>query len=86
MTITPTAEQEEILAAAIQAGLIGSAEEGLNVGVELLRSRLAIRHRAETAEEWIERFHAWIDSHAGQTVVLSDEAMSREFIYRERGL
>jgi hypothetical protein len=37
MTITPTAEQEEILAAAIQAGLIGSAEEGLNVGVELLK-------------------------------------------------
>jgi hypothetical protein len=86
MTITPTAEQEEILAAAIQAGLIGSAEEGLNVGVELLRSRLAIRRRAETAEEWIKRFHAFVHSHSTSTPLLSDDAMSRESIYGDRGL
>jgi hypothetical protein len=85
MTITPTPEQERILAEAMEAGLIERAEDALDVGVETLRSRLPTRTTEETAEEWIARFHAWIDSHAGQTVVLSDEAMSRESIYGDRG-
>jgi hypothetical protein len=94
MTITPSPEQEQILAEAIQAGLIHSPEEALNLALETLRNRLAVgresetaeERKTETAEEWIARFHAWIDSHAGQTVVLSDEAMSRESIYGDRGL
>ncbi len=81
MTITPSPEQEQILAEAIQAGLIHSPEDALNLGLETLRTRLAVGRESETAEEWIARFHAWIDSHAGQTIVLSDEAMSRESIY-----
>jgi hypothetical protein len=86
MTITPTPEQERILAEAIQTGLIGSAEDALNVGLESLKSRLAIRQRSETAEEWIARFHAFVHSHSTSTPLLSDEAISRESIYADRGL
>ena len=86
MTITPTPEQERILAEALEAGLISRVEDALNVGLETLRSRLPAPPTEETAEEWIARFHAWMDSHADQTVVLSDEAMSRESIYGDRGM
>jgi hypothetical protein len=38
-------------------------------------------------EEWVREFRTWTRSHAGDDLpVLSDEAMSREFIYGERGL
>jgi hypothetical protein len=83
MTILVTAEQERILAEAIQSGLIKSPEDALAAGLEALRSRLRIEDPEETAEKWIDRFHAWVDSHAWQTVVLSDEAMSRESIYQD---
>jgi len=86
MTITPKPEQEQIVAEAIEAGLIQGPEDALDVGLETLRSKLAVVRKRETAEEWIAKFHAWIASHAGQTVVLSDEAMSRESIYGDRGL
>jgi hypothetical protein len=86
MTITPKPEQERILAEAIQAGLVGSPEDALEVGLDTLRMKLAVVQKQETAEEWIAKFHAWITSHAGQTVVLSDEAMSRESIYADRSL
>ncbi len=35
-------------------------------------------------EEWARQFDAWVDSHDPNTPVLSDEAMSRESIYRDR--
>ena len=38
-------------------------------------------------EEWVREFKAWTRSHAGEDLpLLPDEAMSREFIYGERGL
>ena len=40
-----------------------------------------------TPEQWVREFKAWTRSHAGDILpVLSDEAMSRDFIYGERGL
>ena len=43
--------------------------------------------QALTPEEWVREFKAWTRSHSHDDLpVLSDEAMSREFIYRERGL
>jgi hypothetical protein len=40
-----------------------------------------------TTEEWVSKFKAWTQSHAGRNLpVLSDEAMSRESIYADRGL
>jgi hypothetical protein len=86
MTITPKPEQEQILAKALQAGLIHSPEDALDVGLETLRSKLAVVREPETAEQWIARFHAWVHSHSTSTPLLSDEAVSRESIYRDRGL
>jgi hypothetical protein len=38
-------------------------------------------------EEWVREFKSWTRSHPGDDLPqLPDEAMSREFIYRERGL
>ncbi len=85
MTITPKPEQERVLKEAIRVGLIESPEDALDIGLEALRSRLRTVPE-ETPEEWIAKFNAWADSHTWQKVVLSDEAMSRESIYEDRGL
>ena len=38
-------------------------------------------------EEWVRKFEAWTQSHAADNLpLLSDEDISRESIYRERGL
>jgi hypothetical protein len=37
-------------------------------------------------EEWIREFRSWARSHTSDAPLLSDEAINREFIYRERGL
>ena len=38
-------------------------------------------------EQWVEEFKAWTRSHAADNLpVLTEEATSRDFIYRERGL
>jgi hypothetical protein len=40
-----------------------------------------------TPEEWVREFRAWVASHENDDLpLLSDEAISREFIYAERGL
>ena len=41
----------------------------------------------QDSEEWTRSFDAWVQSHNHDNLpILSDEAVSREFIYRERGL
>jgi hypothetical protein len=55
MTITPKPEREQILAAAIEAGLIGDPEDALDLGLEALRTQLAFARKKETPEEWIAR-------------------------------
>jgi hypothetical protein len=37
-------------------------------------------------EEWIRQFREWTYSHRTDTPLLSDEAISRESIYSDRGL
>ena len=37
-------------------------------------------------DEWMRKFRAWAHSHRTDTPLLSDEAISRESIYSERGL
>jgi hypothetical protein len=59
---------------------------------ELVRDVLLARQQSSTAqglspEEWVREFRAWTRSHAKDNLPpLSDEAMSRDFIYGERGL
>jgi hypothetical protein len=40
MTLTPRPEQEQLIAQAIQAGLIRNAEDALDIAVDTLRERL----------------------------------------------
>ena len=86
MTITPKPEQERILIEAIQAGLIRTPEDALDIALQELRNKLATKAPTMTAEQWLAEFKAWTSGHSTSTPLLSDEAVSREFIYRERGL
>jgi len=38
-----------------------------------------------STDEWLRQFHAWMATHAGNTVVLPDDAMERESIYGDHG-
>ena len=86
MSIIPNPEQERLIAQAIEAGLIKSADEVLDIAVNTLRGRLKISAHPMTAQEWVAKFGAWAHSHPTTTALLSDEAISREFIYHDRGL
>ena len=84
----------------IEAGLQAQAQaQGLGVAdyvQNLLRRQVMAGPNPVTTsrpayelspEEWIREFRAWSQSHAHDDLpVLSDEAMSRESIYEERGL
>jgi hypothetical protein len=88
MTITPTPEQERILTEALEAGLIERPEDALNIGLPALRSQLnaAGKSPSLSAKEWVEKFRTWARSHSTDTPLLSDDAISRESIYGDRGL
>jgi len=88
MTIRIKQEQEQVIEQAIQAGLIKSADDVLDVGVETIQRRLEARGALAvpmSAEEWLREFHTWVHSHPTTTPLLSDEAISRESIYGTRG-
>ncbi|MGL4498026.1 MAG: hypothetical protein ACRCU2_03100 [Planktothrix sp.] len=42
-------------------------------------------YETATPEEWVKAFREWAESHRGDRPSLSDEAISRESIYGERG-
>jgi hypothetical protein len=82
----------------VEAGLLAQAQaEGLAVSEyvqNLVRGQIAARSSLSAEprpayelppEEWVRKFEAWAESHAGNTVVLPDEAMERESIYADRG-
>ena len=86
MQITPKPGQEHLFAEAIQAGLIKSADEVLDIAVDALKGRLRASTPPINAEEWMCKFRAWAHSHPTTSPLLSDKAISRESIYQERGL
>ena len=73
-----------------QAVLTEAQNKGVSVD-ELVRD-LVVSARPQSEyqqlppDEWIRLFHEWVHSHDDITVVLSDEAMSRDSIYEDRGL
>jgi len=86
------------LPADIEAGLLAQAQaEGLDVSDyvrNLVREQVAAKAANAVSsrpahdlppEEWVRRFEAWVGSHAGNTVVLPDDAMERESIYGDHG-
>jgi hypothetical protein len=74
-----------------EAVLTEAKEKGVSVD-DLVRDLvLSARPQSEYQElspdEWIRRFREWVHSHEGLDLpVLSDEAMSRDPIYADRGL
>ena len=89
MEIHLTPEQQQVVEQAIQAGLIANAEDVVVPGVEAVRQRLEA-HLAVTApedtEQWMREFKEWVHSHSTTTPLLSDEAISRDSIYGNRGM
>ena len=74
-----------------RAYLAEAAARGVPLEVVVREVLLAHEPTLEAAElspeEWVEKFRAWARSHAGENLpILSDEAISREFIYGDRGL
>ena len=89
MTIQLTPEQERVVEQAIQAGLIAKAEDIVVPGVEAVRQRLEAHIEAEAPENREQRlrdFEEWVHSHSTTTTLLSDEAISRDSIYGNRGM
>jgi len=78
-------EQAQTIDEAIQAGLIKSADEVVEAGLEALRDRLHATSTSVRSDEWMSKFRAWAHSHSTSAPLLSDEAISRDFIYRGRG-
>jgi hypothetical protein len=89
MTIQLKPEQEQVIGEAIRAGLLESPDAIIDVGVETIRRRLEARAETKTelsTEEWLREFDAWVESHSTTTPLLSDEAISRDSIYGNRGM
>jgi hypothetical protein len=89
MTIQLNPEEERLIGQAIQAGLIGKADDVVAVGVETIRRRLRSRVGSGSelnTEQWMREFKARVHGHAATTPLLSDEAISRDSIYGTRGL
>lgn len=88
MTIRLKPGQEQAIRQAIQAGLIKTPDDVVDLGIETIQQRLEVRAQSVapvSSEEWLEEFHAWVHSHPTTTPLLSDEAISRESIYGTRG-
>jgi hypothetical protein len=74
-----------------EAFLAEARAKGMSLD-ELVRDVLLAREPSARAvelspEEWVSEFKAWTRSHAKDKLpLLSDDAISRDFIYGERGL
>jgi hypothetical protein len=72
-----------------QAYLAEARARGLTLE-DLVRDVLLARQPSPDAnqlspDEWVREFKTWVESHAGNTVVLPDAAMERESIYGDHG-
>lgn len=89
MAIELDPEQEQIVDAAINAGIIRVPEDVVAAGVDVLRHRLEARRNVSNEvhdTEWARQLHTWVHGHATDSPVLPEEALDRESIYENRGL
>jgi hypothetical protein len=85
MTIQLKPEQEQVVGQAIRAGLIATADDIIDVGIDAIRQRLnSCLSEADTpvlsAAEWEREFGTWIESFP-DTAPLPDEVLRRESSY-----
>ena len=85
MTVTLTLPPEKEAAFKAQAQARGlRLEQSILELADPYVQPASIAHLQKTdPEEWARHFDAWADSHRHDIPVLSDEAMSRESIYRD---
>lgn len=90
ITLELSPETESLLVAQADAQGI-SVQELLKNAIELLlttsrstESNVPSQFDPDVTEEWIQTFTDWANSHSSDTPLLSDEAVSRESIYRDR--
>jgi hypothetical protein len=74
-----------------QAYLAEAQARGLSLDAlvrDVLLERRPMNGTAELSpEQWVGEFKAWVHSHSGEGLpLLSDEAISRDSIYEDRGL
>ena len=91
MVIALNPEQEQVVGKAIEAGLIQKAEDAVELGVGTIRQRLVTEHDrvarvSLSHEERLARLQAFVDRERPEAPLLSDEDISRESIYADRGL
>lgn len=89
MVIALKPEQAQVIDQAIEAGLIEKAEDAVELGVETIRRRLEIktlRANRLSHEEWSKALHEFVDRARPDAPLLSEEDISRESIYSDRGL
>ena len=84
MTIELNPEQEHILQEALRQGRFQSVEQALDQAIHSLAPS-APNIPTLSPVERAEAFRSWAESHPRTTPVLSDEAISRETIYSDRG-
>lgn len=75
-------EQERILQDALRQGRFQSVEQALD---EAIHSIVVAGGSVLSPAERAAAYRAWAESHPRATPVLSDDAISRETIYSDRG-
>lgn len=88
MSLNVNPDIEARLIALAQSSGVSVEDFLLHVVEEKTGETATSRHAYELPpEEWVRRFEAWTRSHEADNLpVLSDEDISRESIYRDRGL
>jgi hypothetical protein len=89
MVIALNPEQEHVVGQAIEAGLIEKAEDAVELGVGTIRRRLekkTLRANKLSHEEWSKALHEFVNRDRPEAPLLSEEDISRESIYTDRGL
>lgn len=84
VTLELSPEQEAALKSQAQSRGISVQELLQEVAEQIAPSSTNSHLQMENPAEWARQFHEWAESHDRTTPLLSDEAISREEIYRDR--
>jgi hypothetical protein len=82
VTLQLSPEQEAVLQSQAQCRGVSIQELLQEVAEQIAPSSTIALLQMENPAEWARQFHEWAESHDRTTPLLSDEAISRERIYR----